>query len=203
MHLHLHLHLSRSQWPLGRHKRCNPLPPFYFVLRFSYGVAKLQPCFPNASFVGPFFSLLTLFLLKSSWQALMILIHAHSDINTTYFIWFFKKNLASDHLKTSNLSADNFKKVLDLDGSTPEPTIRSGYTGQRIHCFDSCQLIRGYYPWLITTLMCNQFSPGLPKFLEIVKVNIGSPVVQTEGRSGSRSVYGHVITKFSGMGRFT
>ena len=29
-------------------------------------------------------------------------------------------------MKTSNLSADNFKKVLDLDGSTPEPAIWSG-----------------------------------------------------------------------------
>ena len=50
-------------------------------------------------------------------------------------------------MKTSNLSADNFKKILDLDGSTPKPAIRSGDTGQRIPCFDSCQLI--------TKLMCN------------------------------------------------
>ena len=69
-----------------------------------------------------------------------------------------KKTCACDHLKTSNLSADNFKKVLDLDGSTPEPAIRSGDTGQRIPCFDSCQLI--------TTLMSNgcvhyQFSCAL------------------------------------------
>ena len=28
-------------------------------------------------------------------------------------------------MKTSNLSADNFKKILDLDGSTPEPAIWS------------------------------------------------------------------------------
>ena len=49
--------------------------------------------------------------------------------------------------KTVNLSADNFKKILDLDGSTPEPAIRSIDTGQRISCFDSCQLI--------TTLMSN------------------------------------------------
>ena len=34
----------RSKWPLGCHRRCNPLPPFYFVLSFSYSVAKLQPC---------------------------------------------------------------------------------------------------------------------------------------------------------------
>ena len=111
-------------------------------------------------------------------------------------------------MKTSNLSADNLKKVLDLDGSTPEPAIRSvdldgsitepeirsGDTGQWIPCFDSCQLIHGYY----LRLMCNQFPPGLPKWLDSVKVNIGFSVVRT----GGRSVYGHVITKFSGMGKF-
>ena len=48
--------------------------------------------------------------------------------------------------------------------------------------------------------MCNQFPPGLPKYSESVKVNIGCPVVRMDG---GRSVYGHVITKFSGMGRFT
>ena len=37
-------------------------------------------------------------------------------------------------------------KILDLDGSIPEPAIRSGDTGQRTPCFDSCQVI--------TTLMC-------------------------------------------------
>ena len=39
-----------------------------------------------------------------------------------------------------------------------------------------------------------------------MRVNIGFPVVRTDGRSavgGRRSVYGHVITKFSGMGTFT
>ena len=82
-------------------------------------------------------------------------------------------------MKTNKLSADNFKKILDLDGSTPEPAIRSGDTGQRIPCFDSCQLI--------TTLMCNHFSPGLPNYLESVTVNIGMPVVRTDGRSFVRS----------------
>ena len=33
-----------------------------------------------------------------------------------------------------------------------------------------------------------------------MKVNIGFTVVRTDGQ---RAVYGHVITKFSGMGRFT
>ena len=82
-----------------------------------------------------------------------------------------------------------FKKMLDLDGSAPEPAIRSGDTGQWMPCFDSRQLM--------TTLMCNQLSPGLPKWLENVRVNIGIPVVRTDGRS-----VGHVITKFSVMGRF-
>ena len=49
---------------------------------------------------------------------------------------------ACDHLKTSYLAADNFKKILDLDGSTPEPAIRPSDTGQRVPCFDSCQLIK-------------------------------------------------------------
>ena len=40
----------------------------------------------------------------------------------------------------------------------------------------------------------------VPKLAKSVRVNIGCPVVRTDGR---RSVYGHVITKFSGMGRFT
>ena len=47
----------------------------------------------------------------------------------------------------------------------------------------------------MTTLMCNQLSPGLPTQVESVRVNIGMPVVRTDGRS-----VGHVITKFSGMG---
>ena len=67
-----------------------------------------------------------------------------------------------------------------VDESTPEPAIRSGDTDQRMPCFDSCQLI--------TTLMCNQFSPGLPKKLENVKVNIGFSVVRTDGLWGGRSV---------------
>ena len=88
-------------------------------------------------------------------------------------------------MKTSNLSADNLKKILDLDGSTPEPAIQSGDTGQRIPCFDSCQLI--------TTLMYNKFSPGLPNLLESARVNIGMPVVRTDGRSVARSL-GRLVT---------
>ena len=47
--------------------------------------------------------------------------------------------------------------------------------------------------------VCNISLPVLPNWLESVRLNIGFPVVRTDGRV----VYGHVITKFSGMGRFT
>ena len=43
---------------------------------------------------------------------------------------------------------------------------------------------------------------GLP-FLLIELFYIGMPVVPTDGRAGGRSVYGHVISKFSRMGRLS
>ena len=84
--------------------------------------------------------------------------------------------------KPSNSSADNYKKILDLDGSTPEPAKRSGDTGQRIPCFNSCQLI--------TTLMCNQWAP------KEARINIGESKHwyacgadgQSLRRAGGRSV---------------
>ena len=94
-------------------------------------------------------------------------------------------------MKTSNLSADNFKKIFDLDGSTLSPRY-----GQVIlvswsaPLFDSCQLI--------TTLMCNicvQYqSSCAPKLARKCKIEHWLPC---------GAVYGHVITKFSEMGRFT
>ena len=68
-------------------------------------------------------------------------------------------------------------KILDLDGLTPEPAIRSGDTGQQLPCFDSCQLI--------TTLMCPMCAISVsyaPKRVESVKLNIVYPVVRTDGR---------------------
>ena len=56
--------------------------------------------------------------------------------------------------------------------------MRPGDNDQRIPCFDSCQLI--------TTLMCNQFSPGLPKQLQCLRVNIGMPVVRIDDRAVGR-----------------
>ena len=48
----------------------------------------------------------------------------------------------------------------------------------------------------------SSFAFGLP-YLLIELFYIGVPVVTTDGRSVGRAVYGHVITKFSRMGRFT
>ena len=47
--------------------------------------------------------------------------------------------------------------------------------------------------------VCNISLAVLPNWLESVRLNIGFPVVRTDGLA----VYGEVITKFSGMVRFT
>ena len=86
-------------------------------------------------------------------------------------------------MKNSNLSADNFKEILDLDGSAPEPAVLSSDTGQRIPYFDSCQLI--------TTLMSNMCA--LSVFLrsrtrESMRLNIDRDLEKTINPR-----YGHVI----------
>ena len=54
--------------------------------------------------------------------------------------------------------------------------------------------------WLYDARQSNlEFAFGLPYLFMIELFYIGMPVVQTD----DRSVYGHVITKFSRMGRFT
>ena len=92
--------------------------------------------------------------VRGQFEIKILTVRDHSDINTTVFIWIIgkKETWACDQLELvigqrNKVDWLNFKKVLDLDGSTLEPTVRSGDTGQRISCFDSCQLI--------TTLMCN------------------------------------------------
>ena len=92
--------------------------------------------------------------------------------------------------ETSNLSADNFQKVLGLDGLIPEPATRSSDTGQRIPCFDSCQSDDNIDVQLA--------SSRVPKVVRKCE----SKHWFSSGADG-RAVYGHVITKFSGMGRFT
>ena len=88
------------------------------------------------------------------------------------------------------MSADNFKKVLDLDESTPEPAVLSGDTAQWITIDHNIDV----------QYVCNI---SFPRKLASVRLNVVFLVVQTDGRLLPRSVYGHVITKFSGKGRFT
>ena len=98
-------------------------------------------------------------------------------------------------MKKSKLSADNFKKILKLDGSTPEPAIRSGNTGQRIPCFDSC----------FDNIDVQSTSPWAPKVVrKCESKHWFSCGVDGEscGRLVGRSVNGDVITKFCGIVRF-
>ena len=90
-------------------------------------------------------------------------------------------NLSLQSFETDYLSADNFKKLLDLDGWTLEPVVRSGDTGQRIPCFDSSELIK--------TLMCNHVqsvSSGDSKLARKYDSKHWFPC-GADGRSGVRS----------------
>ena len=98
-------------------------------------------------------------------------------------------------MKTSNLSADNFQKVLGLDGLTPEPAIWSSDTGQQIPCFDSCQSDHNIDVQLA--------SSWVPKVVRKCESRHWFSCGADRRAVGRRAVYGHVITKFSGMGRFT
>ena len=85
------------------------------------------------------------FCVRGQFEIKIVTVQGHSDITYISCESLEKINLSLRSFETGNLSAD--KKIFDLDGSTLEPAVRSGDTGQRIPCFDSCQLI--------TTLMCN------------------------------------------------
>ena len=89
----------------------------------------------------------------------------------------FKKIWACDHLKTSKLSADNFKKYSTLMGRHLSPRY-----GQVI-------LVSGY-PVLTAV--------NWPQHWCAISFLLGS---QSACGADGRSV-GHVINKFSGMGRF-
>ena len=62
-------------------------------------------------------------------------------INTTYFLYIEKIELEQAIIWKLVTSQRITSKKLDFDGSIPEPAIRSRDNGQRIPCFDSCQLI--------------------------------------------------------------
>ena len=96
-------------------------------------------------------------------------------------------------MKSSNLSADNFKKTLELSGSTAEPAIRSGDTGQQKNYFYSCQLIK---TWMYNIRLQ---APKLARKCGIKHWH----ACGADGRKVGGSVYGHVIAKVSRMDRFS
>ena len=96
-------------------------------------------------------------------------------------------------MKTSNLSADNF----DLDGSTPEPSIRSSDTSQRMPGFDSFQLITtlmSKYVYYYTLVPCGAdgqavYGHILPNFLGWVDfLSYGAPPTNAQAREWSPAV---------------
>ena len=67
-----------------------------------------------------------------------------------------KLNLSLRSFENKCLVSGYFpKKTLDLDGSTPEPAIQSSDTGQRIPCFDCCQLLQHWCPICVSIFLCS------------------------------------------------
>ena len=96
-------------------------------------------------------------------------------------------------LKTKKWSAENFKKMCNLDELAPEPTKRSCDTGQLIPCFDSCQLLT--IIWMSIIKLNTRYRP--PHSLERLTFHIiGFPAVRTDGQTHS-----HMITKISQVDR--
>ena len=74
-----------------------------------------------------------------------------------------------------NLKKIELEPAIDLDGSTSEPAIRSGDTGQRIPCFDSCQLI--------TTLMSNMCALSVFLFKQNLLVSQANEIQIVAGKT--------------------
>ena len=87
------------------------------------------------------------FCVRGQFEIKIVTVQGHSDITYISCESLEKINLSLRSFETGNLSANNFKRILDLDGWTLEPAVWSGDTGQQKPCFDSCQLI--------TALMCD------------------------------------------------
>ena len=68
-------------------------------------------------------------------------------------------------------------------------------TGQRIPCFESCQSHHG------CAISGCTWAPKLLSLTRKYEIKRWFSVVRTDGRR--RSVYGQVITEFSGMDRFS
>ena len=74
-------------------------------------------------------------------------------------------------MKTTNLLGDNFKKILELDGSTPESAMGSSDIGQRIPCRAIDHNIDVQYVCIISF-------PVLSNYLESMRMNIDRDLVK-------------------------
>ena len=107
----------------------------------------------------------------------------------------FKKklNLSLRSFEKYQLVSGYLQKTFELSGSIPEPSIRSGDTGQQKHYFDSCQLMK---TWMYNIRLQ---APKLARKCEITHWY----ACGEDGRKVGWSVYGHVIAEFSRMDRFS
>ena len=75
-------------------------------------------------------------------------------------------NIVKVHMVSKVLQGVSFllqcKTNIALIQSIPEPARQSGYTCQRIHCFDRCQLITTLMGHWCAICVQFQFAPGLP-----------------------------------------
>ena len=119
------------------------------------------------------------------------------DINTTYFIWIKKIRLEPaiiwELVTCQRITSKN----------TRPPWVNT-WARDTVRWYLSADTLF----WQLSIdhnidlqYVCNLSFTVLPNYLESVRLNIGFPVVRTDDRR--RSVYGHVITKFCGMGRFS
>ena len=106
--------------------------------------------------------------------------------NTTYLIWIIEKNKLEPAIIWKLVTCQGItseKYWTSMGRHLSRDTVRWYWSAD--HYLVLTAVNWSMYPWQIT---CNHFSPGLLKWLESVKVNIGFPVLRTDGRSGGQSV---------------
>ena len=133
------------------------------------------------------------FLVRDQSEIKILIVRGHRDINTTYFIWIIAKiYLSLRSFETGTLTADNFKKYsTSMGGQWVRGTVRWYWSADTLfwqllidHNID-VQLVFSWAPKLARKFESKHWFP-----------------CGADGCSFARSVYGQVITKFSGMDRF-
>ena len=81
---------------------------------------------------------------RDQFEIKILIVRGHSDINQNILYESLEKiNLSPRSFETGNLSADNVKNAVPRWVDTWD-AVWSGDTGQRIPCFESCQLITNW-----------------------------------------------------------